>query len=41
VFYRQDYVDEFEKIWETQAKYHPELNDKLKSEIAILQFLPT
>jgi CRISPR-associated endonuclease Csn1 len=33
VFYRQDYLDEFEKIWETQAKYHPELNDKLKSEI--------
>jgi CRISPR-associated endonuclease Csn1 len=33
VFYRQDYLDEFEKIWDTQAKYHPELNDKLKSEI--------
>lgn len=33
VFYRQDYLDEFEKIWETQAKYHPELNDKLKSEV--------
>lgn len=33
VFYRQDYLDEFEKIWETQAKFHPELDDKLKSEI--------
>lgn len=30
VFYRQDYYDEFEKIWETQSKYHKELNDKLK-----------
>ena len=33
VFYRQDYLDEFEKIWETQAKFHPELNEKLKSEV--------
>jgi CRISPR-associated endonuclease Csn1 len=33
VFYRQDYLDEFEKIWETQVKFHPELNDKLKSEV--------
>ncbi|WP_322550166.1 type II CRISPR RNA-guided endonuclease Cas9 [Flavobacterium psychraquaticum] len=33
VFYRQDYLDEFEKIWETQMKFHPELNDKLKREI--------
>lgn len=33
VFYRQDYLDEFEKIWETQAKFHPELNDKLKAEV--------
>lgn len=33
VFYRQDYLDEFEKIWETQSKFHPELNDKLKSEV--------
>lgn len=33
VFYRQDYLDEFEKIWETQKKFHPELNDKLKSEV--------
>lgn len=33
VFYRQDYIDEFKKIWETQAKYHPELTPKLKEEI--------
>ena len=33
VFYRQDYLDEFEKIWETQAKFNPELNDKLKIEV--------
>lgn len=33
VFYRQDYLDEFEKIWETQAKFHPELTEKLKIEI--------
>ncbi len=33
VFYRQDYLDEFEKIWETQAKFHPELTEKLKTEI--------
>lgn len=33
VFYRQDYLDEFEKIWETQSKFHTELNEKLKSEV--------
>lgn len=33
VFYRQDYLDEFERIWETQAKYHPELTAELKHEI--------
>ena len=33
VFYRQDYLDEFEQIWETQAKYHPELTDELKAKI--------
>ncbi len=33
VFYRQDYLDEFEKIWETQSKYHKELTQELKSEI--------
>ena len=34
VFYRQDYLDEFEQIWETQAKYYPEiLSNLLKEEI--------
>ena len=33
VFYRQDYLDEFERIWETQATYHPELTAELKHEI--------
>ncbi|WP_394330805.1 type II CRISPR RNA-guided endonuclease Cas9 [Niabella ginsenosidivorans] len=33
VFYRQDYLDEFETIWETQAKFHPELTAALKEEI--------
>lgn len=33
VFYRQDYLDEFEQIWETQVKFHPELTETLKVEI--------
>lgn len=33
VFYRQDYLDEFETIWETQAGYHPELTKELKEDI--------
>lgn len=33
VFYRQDYLDEFETIWETQAKFHPELTKELKEEV--------
>lgn len=33
VFYRQDYLDEFEQIWETQKQFHTELTDLLKSEI--------
>ncbi len=33
VFYRQDYFDEFETIWQTQAKFHNELTDELKTEI--------
>ena len=33
VFYRQDYLDEFETIWETQAKFHKELTLYLKKEI--------
>ena len=33
VFYRQDYLDEFERIWECQAQYHKELTPELKREI--------
>jgi CRISPR-associated endonuclease Csn1 len=34
VFYRQDYLDEFEQIWETQAKHYPHiLTKELKEEI--------
>lgn len=33
VFYRQDYLDEFEAIWKEQSKHHPELTDGLKSEL--------
>lgn len=33
VFYRQDYLDEFETIWETQAKFHPQLTLALKQEV--------
>ncbi len=33
VFYRQDYLDEFEKIWEKQSKFYTELTDELKSKI--------
>ncbi len=33
VFYRQDYLDEFETLWETQAKHHSVLTEELKNEI--------
>ena len=33
VFYRQDYLDEFNTIWEIQSKYHKELSEELKGEI--------
>lgn len=33
VFYRQDYLDEFEQIWTTQAKFYPQLTEALKSKI--------
>lgn len=33
VFYRQDYLDEFETIWSEQSKHHKELTDELKAEI--------
>lgn len=31
VFYRQDYIDEFNAIWAEQSKYHPELTPELKT----------
>jgi CRISPR-associated endonuclease Csn1 len=33
VFYRQDYLDEFNTIWDKQAEFHPELIKELKHEI--------
>ncbi len=33
VFYRQDYMDEFERIWECQARYHTELTPSLKHQL--------
>lgn len=33
VFYRQDYMDEFDTIWTTQARFHKELSSELKKEI--------
>ncbi len=33
VFYRQDYLDEFNTIWTKQSEFYPELTDELKSEI--------
>ena len=33
VFYRQDYLDEFERVWETQRQFHSELTEELKHEI--------
>ncbi|GIM52531.1 CRISPR-associated endonuclease Cas9 [Capnocytophaga cynodegmi] len=34
VFYRQDYLDEFEQIWNTQAQFYPQiLTDELKKEL--------
>lgn len=33
VFYRQDYLDEFERIWEKQSEFHKELTPELKKEI--------
>lgn len=33
VYYRQDYLDEFETLWEAQTRFHPELTTELKYEI--------
>ncbi|MBP5560703.1 MAG: type II CRISPR RNA-guided endonuclease Cas9 [Muribaculaceae bacterium] len=36
VFYRLDYLNEFNAIWDNQAQYHPELTEELKREICDL-----
>lgn len=33
VFFRQDYIDEFDRIWSVQTGYHPELTNELKKHI--------
>tara|TARA_B100000378_G_scaffold199777_1_gene163237 strand:- start:664 stop:4830 length:4167 start_codon:yes stop_codon:yes gene_type:complete len=33
VFYRHDYLDEFEQIWKTQSNFNANLTDELKQEI--------
>jgi CRISPR-associated endonuclease Csn1 len=33
VFYRQDYLNEFYRIWDKQAEYYPELTDELKDKV--------
>src|SRR5690625_6083274 len=33
VFYRQDYIDEFNAIWEEQSKHYPELTERLKKKV--------
>jgi len=32
-FYRQDYLDEFERIWEVQKEFHPQLTAELKHDV--------
>ena len=34
VFYRQDYIDEFNRIWDVQSRFHPELTPSLKKDIS-------
>lgn len=33
IFYRQNYIDEFDTIWLTQSHHHPELTDELRDKI--------
>lgn len=33
IFYRQDYIEEFERIWSKQAEFHKELTEELKRKI--------
>lgn len=32
-FYRQDYMEEFDRIWETQSRFHPELTQEMRNTI--------
>ena len=41
VFYRQDYLDEFDRIWEKQAEFHKELTAELKKDSRYDHLLPT
>ena len=40
-FYRKDYEDEFDKIWDTQSKFHliltPDLRDKIRDKVIFYQ----
>lgn len=38
IFYRQDYEDEFNDIWNSQATYHKELTPELKKELKDIIF---
>ncbi|MDT0644076.1 type II CRISPR RNA-guided endonuclease Cas9 [Zunongwangia sp. F363] len=33
VFYRQDYMDEFDAIWKEQARHYPELTETIREEL--------
>ena len=33
VFYRQDYLDEFDIIWKKQKQFYPELTDEIKTKV--------
>jgi len=33
IFYRQDYLDEFETIWDCQAQFHPKLTAELQQQV--------
>ena len=33
VFYRQDYMEEFDRIWETKSRFHPELTQEMRNTI--------
>lgn len=34
VFYRQDYIDEFNRLWDIQASFHPGLTPELKKRVS-------